>query len=79
MVIKNKDDYIHEGLSQLGNTEHYQPLDEDPTKTFNGPILYTIKQANVLNIFDVEVEKDPVYQVSKDTKFLHATKDTQSQ
>ena len=48
---------IHEGLRQLDNTECYQPLDEDPTNTFSGPILYIIKHATALNIIDNKMEK----------------------
>ena len=53
----NKEDYIWEGLRQLDNTEHYHPLDEDLTKTYNGQLLYIIKLAIALNITDDKMEK----------------------
>ena len=57
IVILNKEDYIQEGLRQLENLEHYEVLEEDPTKEFNGQILSTIKHGRNLGVIDSELEK----------------------
>ena len=52
IVIMNTTDYISEANRQLNNHNHYEQLQEDPTRKFNSHINHLIHQAWRLNITD---------------------------
>ena len=57
IVIMNKQDYIQEGLRQLSNSNHYEILEEDPTKEYDNQIHQVLQQSANLNITDDKTMK----------------------
>ena len=56
IVIMNKD-YIQDGLRQLSDSNHYEILEEDPTRKYNNQIYQVLQQAANLNIIDDKMRK----------------------
>ena len=54
----NREDYIKEGLRELENNQHYEILDEDPTKQYNEEINQIWEQASNINIIDGKTLKN---------------------
>ena len=56
-MIMDKEDYIQEGLRQLSDHNFYEPLENDPTQSYNNQIYLLPHQASHLNIIDEKIKK----------------------
>ena len=54
----NREDYIKEGVRQLENNQHYETLDEVPTKQNNEETNQILEQASNINIIDGKTLKN---------------------
>ena len=73
-MIKNRCNYIQEGMRLLHNQEYYSSLEQDPTRNFNAKIIYIITQVTNLNIIDDSMQRILYHTFSRNSNFYRLLK-----
>ncbi|XP_041417084.1 uncharacterized protein LOC108715416 [Xenopus laevis] len=57
IVVMNKEDYLKEAHRQLNNTEHYKPLNNDPTERLKTDIDMFLEDACLTGVISPEIQE----------------------